>query len=299
MIQIRRRSPSTSVSVLYLTYQIAMPDAEPRHILEEIVWQKEVEVAQKRDRTPLSELHKKLPFAPPTRDFLAALKNSKTTPAIIAEVKKASPSKGVIREDFDPVEIARSYQENGASCISVLTDEKFFQGSFDNLAKIRAAVDLPLLCKEFIIYPYQIYLARIHGADAVLLIAAILSDKDLQYFVKIIKSLGMTALIEVHTQEELDRVLTLEGVNLIGINNRNLENFSVSLETTSQLLASRFPQLQAKNILTVSESGIHTPDDLTKVVSAGAGAVLIGESLVKQPDPGAALASLIGAHPGS
>ncbi|MGL5065073.1 MAG: indole-3-glycerol phosphate synthase TrpC, partial [Microcoleus sp.] len=140
MIQIRRRPPSTPVSVLYLTYQIAMPDAEPRHILEEIVWQKEVEVAQKRDRTPLSELHKKIPFAPPTRDFLAALKNSKTTPAVIAEVKKASPSKGVIREDFDPVEIARSYQENGASCISVLTDEKFFQGSFDNLSKIRAAV---------------------------------------------------------------------------------------------------------------------------------------------------------------
>jgi indole-3-glycerol phosphate synthase len=297
MIQIRRRSPSTPVSVLYLTYQIAVPDAEPQHILEEIVWQKETEIAQKRDRTPLSELHKKLPFAPPTRDFLAALKNSETTPAIIAEVKKASPSKGVIREDFDPVEIARSYQQNGASCISVLTDEKFFQGSFENLSNIRNAVEIPLLCKEFIIYPYQIYLARIHGADAVLLIAAILSDKDLQYFVKIVKSLGMTALIEVHTLEELDRVLTLEGVNLIGINNRNLENFSISLETTSQLLASRLPQLQAKNILTVSESGIHTPEDLTKVVSAGATAVLIGESLVKQPDPGTALTSLIGTQP--
>ncbi len=178
MIQIRRRPPSTSVSVLYLSYEIAIPDSKPRHILEEIVWQKEVEVAQKRDRTPLAELHKKLPFAPKIRDFLAALKNGKTQTAIIAEVKKASPSKGVIREDFDPVAIAKSYQENGATCISVLTDEKFFQGSFDNLAKIRAAVDLPLLCKEFIIYPYQIYLARIHGADAVLLIAAILSDKD-------------------------------------------------------------------------------------------------------------------------
>jgi indole-3-glycerol phosphate synthase len=292
MLQIRRRPPSTPVSVLYLSYQIAVPDAEPRHILEEIVWEKEAEVAQKRDRTPLSELHKKLPFAPPTRDFLAALKNGKTKPAIIAEVKKASPSKGVIREDFDPVEIARSYQQNGASCISVLTDEKFFQGSFENLSNIRSAVDLPLLCKEFIIYPYQIYLARIHGADAVLLIAAILSDKDLQYFVKIVKTLGMTALIEVHTQEELDRVLTLEGVNLIGINNRNLENFSVSLETTSQLLAERLPQIQAKGILTVSESGLHTPADLAKVASAGAEAVLIGESLVKQPDPGKALASI-------
>jgi indole-3-glycerol phosphate synthase len=297
MLQIRRRPPSTSVSVLYLSYKIAVPDAEPRHILEEIVWQKEVEVAQKRDRTPLAELHKRLPFAPPIRDFLGALKNGKTTPAIIAEVKKASPSKGVIREDFDPVAIAIAYQENGASCISVLTDEKFFQGSFDNLSKIRAAVDLPLLCKEFVIYPYQIYLARIHGADAVLLIAAILSDKDLQYFVKIVKTLGMTALIEVHTQEELDRVLTLEGVNLIGINNRNLEDFSVSLETTSQLLASRQTAIQAKNILTVSESGIHTSDDLTQVAKAGVQAVLIGESLVKQPDPGAALAALTKTHP--
>jgi indole-3-glycerol phosphate synthase len=296
MLQIRRRPPSTSVSVLYLSYEIAVPDSKPRHILEEIVWQKEVEVAQKRDRTPLAELHKRLPFAPPVRDFLGALKNGKTAPAIIAEVKKASPSKGVIREDFDPVEIAKSYQENGATCISVLTDEKFFQGSFDNLSKIRAAVDLPLLCKEFIIYPYQIYLARISGADAVLLIAAILSDKDLQYYVKIVKTLGMTALIEVHTLEELDRVLTLEGVNLIGINNRNLEDFSVSLETTSQLLASRQTEIQAKSILTVSESGIHTADDLSQVASAGVQAVLIGESLVKQPDPGAALASLAQVH---
>jgi indole-3-glycerol phosphate synthase len=234
----------------------------------------------------------------PSATSSGALKNGKTTPAIIAEVKKASPSKGVIREDFDPVAIALAYQQNGASCISVLTDEKFFQGSFDNLAKIRAAVDLPLLCKEFIIYPYQIYLARIHGADAVLLIAAILSDKDLQYFVKIVKTLGMTALIEVHTLEELDRVLTLQGVNLIGINNRNLEDFSVSLETTGQLLADRQTEIQAKGILIVSESGIHTPDDLTQVASAGAEAVLIGESLVKQPDPGAALASLVEAHPG-
>jgi len=196
------------------------------------------------------------------------------------------------------VAIALAYQQNGASCISVLTDEKFFQGSFDNLAKIRAAVDLPLLCKEFIIYPYQIYLARIHGADAVLLIAAILSDKDLQYFVKIVKTLGMTALIEVHTLEELDRVLTLQGVKLIGINNRNLEDFSVSLETTGQLLADRQTEIQAKGILIVSESGIHTPDDLTQVATAGAEAVLIGESLVKQPDPGVALASLVKAHPG-
>ncbi|HLO50252.1 MAG TPA: indole-3-glycerol phosphate synthase TrpC, partial [Kamptonema sp.] len=216
----------------------------------------------------------------------------KTKPAIIAEVKKASPSKGVIREDFDPAAIALAYQQGGASCISVLTDVKFFQGSFDNLKIVRSTVDLPLLCKDFLIYPYQIYLARIQGADAVLLIASILSDKDLQYFVKIVKALGMTALIEVHTLEELDRVLTIEGVTLVGINNRNLEDFTVTLETTNKLLAERGSQMRDRGILVVSESGLHNREDLTLVANAGAEAVLIGESLVKQPDIAQALAKL-------
>jgi indole-3-glycerol phosphate synthase len=207
-------------------------------------------------------------------------------------VKKAPPSKGVIREDFDPVAIAQSYAANGAACISVLTDRKFFQGSFDYLQQIRAAVDVPLLCKDFLIYPYQIYLARSHGADAVLLIAAILSDKDLQYFLKITHALGMAALIEVHTLAELDRVLALEGVTLVGINNRNLEDFSVDLETTCNLLSDRSQQLQEQGILVVSESGLHTPQDLQRVYQAGVQAVLIGESLVKQPDPGGAIATL-------
>lgn len=188
--------------------------------------------------------------------------------------------------------IALQYQQGGASCISVLTDEKFFQGSFDNLAKIRAAVDLPLLCKEFIIYPYQMYLARILGADAVLLIAAILSDQDIQYFVKIVNALNMAALIEVHTLAELDRVLALDGISLIGINNRNLEDFSVDLQTTCQLLLARAKDLQERNILVVSESGLHTPNDLNVVEQVGASAVLIGESLVKQPDPKLAIANL-------
>ena len=207
----------------------------PNNILEEIVWHKEVEVDQMREKLPLLELQKQVLSAPPTRDFVAALRQGKTNPALIAEVKKASPSKGVFREDFDPVAIALSYQQGGASCLSVLTDVKFFQGSFDNLAKVRAAVDLPLLCKDFIIYPYQMYLARIQGADAVLLIAAILSDQDLQYFIKIANNLNMAALIEVHNLAELDRVLALDGVSLVGINNRNLEDFSVDLQTTCQL----------------------------------------------------------------
>lgn len=291
-MQIRRCHPNPAVAIQELRYQVAVPDAAPRHILEEIVWHKEAEVTQMRERIPLSELQRKIASAPATRDFVGALRQGKTKPALIAEVKKASPSKGVIREDFDPAQIAQSYQQGGATCLSVLTDEKFFQGSFENLALIRKAVDLPLLCKEFIIYPYQIYLARINGADAVLLIAAILSDQDLQYFVKITNALRMTALIEVHTLEELDRVLALEGVSLVGINNRNLQDFSVNLQTTCQILAERKATIQDRGILMVSESGLHTPSDLSLVAQAGADAVLIGESLVKQSDPSVAIASL-------
>lgn len=292
-MEIRRRPPNAPVSVLSLTYKVNMPDAEPRNILEEIVWNKETEIAQKRERTPLSELQKQLKDLPPTRDFVTALQQAKKQPAIIAEVKKASPSKGVIREDFDPVSIAQSYEKGGASCLSVLTDEKFFQGSFENLVNIRKTVEIPLLCKEFIIHGYQIYLARISGADAVLLIAAILSDKDLQYFVKIARGIGLTPLIEVHTLAELDRVLSLQDITLIGINNRNLQDFSVDLQTTCQLMIARKQEIATRNILVVSESGLYTPADLNLVAEAGAGAVLIGESLVKQPDPGIALSQLI------
>lgn len=291
-MQIRRRPPNSAVEVENLRYTVRVPDGDPQHILEEIVWHKEKEVDRLRERLPLPELRKQVKDLPSPYDFLAALKQGKTQPALIAEVKKASPSKGVIREDFDPVEIALAYQQGGASCLSVLTDEKFFQGSFDNLALVRQAVDLPLLCKEFIIYPYQIYLARSKGADAVLLIAAILNDKDLQYFVKIINALGMVALVEVHTLTELDRVLAIEGIRLVGINNRNLENFSVDLQTTCQLLEARREQLQRRDILVVSESGLHAPADLNLVKNAGADAVLIGESLVKQPDPKEAIAAL-------
>lgn len=294
-MHIRRRPPNPPVDVKSLRYQVAVPDAAPRHILEEIVWHKEVEIEQRRERLPLLELRQQVAAAPPPLDFVGALRQGKTQPALIAEVKKASPSKGVIRADFDPIAIAQSYQQGGATCISVLTDEKFFQGSFDYLKQVRGAVNIPLLCKDFIIYPYQIYLARAHGADAVLLIAAILSDVDLQYFLKIANSLGIAALIEVHTQDELDRVLDLQGIALIGINNRNLEDFSVDLQTTVQLLQARGDRLSQQDIVLVSESGLHTPDDLRQVYEAGANAVLIGESLVKQPDPATAIAALFDA----
>ena len=291
-MQIRRRPPNPDIAVFSLRYQIADADAKPSNILEEIIWYKEAEIDQMREKQSLQDLQRQLVNAPPSKDFLAALRQGKTKPTLIAEVKKASPSKGVIREDFDPVQIALEYQKGGASCLSVLTDKKFFQGSFENLAKVRAAVDLPLLCKEFVIYPYQMYLARLRGADAVLLIAAVLSDQDLQYFVKIANAIKLTPLIEVHTIAELDRVLSIDGVSLIGINNRNLEDFSVDLQTTCKLLKARNQQLIDRNILVVSESGLHTPSDLKLVADNGASAVLIGESLVKQPEPAVAIANL-------
>jgi indole-3-glycerol phosphate synthase len=293
-MQIRRRNPNPQVNTGEVVYQTKIPNSQPNNILEEIVWYKEVEVERMRDRLPLQKLREQVKDVAPPKDFLAALRNSKTNPALIAEVKKASPSKGVIRADFNPVAIAKAYERGGASCLSVLTDEKFFQGSFDNLSLVRQEVNLPLLCKEFIIYPYQIFFARAKGADAVLLIAAVLPDKDLNYFVKITKALGMTPLIEVHTLQELDRVLAIEGVELIGINNRNLEDFSVNLQTTSDILSARQEILQERNILIVSESGLHTAADLNTVKEAGAKAVLIGESLVKQDDVEQAVVDLLG-----
>jgi indole-3-glycerol phosphate synthase len=291
-MQIRRRNPNPKVNSGEVEYRSKIPNTEPNNILEEIIWHKEVEVEGMRDRLPLLKLQQQVQKVAPPRDFLAALGNGKTNPALIAEVKKASPSKGVIKADFNPVAIAQAYEAGGASCLSVLTDSKFFQGSFDYLSLIRAEVDLPLLCKEFIIYPYQIYYARAQGADAVLLIAAVLENKDLNYFVKITTALGMTPLIEVHTLEELDRVLEIPGVELIGINNRNLEDFTVSLQTTTDILAARTEILAQRNILIVSESGLHNTADLNTVKAAGAKAVLIGESLVKQDDLVKAIANL-------
>lgn len=282
-MKIRRQQPSPPIAIDNLCYQVISPENEPRNILEKIVWHKEKEVDKMRERLSLLDLRKKVAELPSSPlNFLSALINSEQKPALIAEVKKASPSKGIIKENFDAITIAKSYEKGGANCLSVLTDEEFFQGSFENLAKVRSAVKIPLLCKEFIIYPYQIYLARLNGADAVLLIATILKDADLRYFLKIIHSLGMTALIEVHTLEELDRVLSIDEVKLIGINNRNLEDFSVSLDTTKNILSARKETILHRQITIISESGLHNKNDLDFVMNAGANAVLIGESLIKQ-----------------
>jgi indole-3-glycerol phosphate synthase len=283
-MQIRRRPPNPAIAVEALSYKIKADDAEPRNILEKIVWHKDKEIDKMRETLPLVDLRKQLKDISAPLNFLEALRHGKTFPALIAEVKKASPSKGVFREQFNPVEIAKAYEAAGASCLSVLTDVAFCQGSFEYLRQIRQAVQIPLLCKDFVLAPYQIYLARSRGADAVLLIAAILSDQDLTYFLKIVKSVEMTAIVEVHTLAELDRVLALPGVELVGINNRNLEDFSVSLEITCDLIAQRQEVILEKEILIVSESGLHTSADLQTVATAGAKAVLIGESLIKE-DP--------------
>ena len=264
--------------------KITSQPAKPRHILEEIVLHKQQEVALMYEQFAFSDLKNQVSSAPQVRDFLAAIRQNPHKPSIIAEVKKASPSKGIIRKNFEPLEIALAYERGGASCISVLTDAKFFQGSFENLQVIRNRVNIPLLCKEFIIDPYQIYLARVKGADAILLIAAILNDETIKDFHEIAQSLGMTVLVEVHTLTEMDRVLAIPGIKLLGINNRNLEDFSVDLATTAELRSQRRDILNKLDISVVSESGLYTSSDLAFVLEAGAEAVLIGESLVKQDD---------------
>jgi indole-3-glycerol phosphate synthase len=293
-MEIRRRPPNPSVKVAHLEYGIRHPDEEPRHILEKIVWEKDREIATSRERVSLDQLKRQVAELPLPRDFVAALRASCRKPAVIAEVKKASPSQGVIREDFDPVAIARGYAAGGASCLSVLTDKTFFQGGFEVLVAVREAVDLPLLCKEFILSPYQLYQARAAGADAALLIAAILDDADLGYLLKVARSLGLAALVEVHDAQEMERVLRLEGVPMIGINNRDLSTFHTDLATTERLTAVYGPQIAARKTLLVSESGLFNRDDLDRVQSAGADAVLVGEALMRQADVSAALEVLIG-----
>jgi indole-3-glycerol phosphate synthase len=277
--------------------KIATQPSKSSHILQDICSHKLQEVKFLKEQLPLADLQHQVSTAAPPRDFLAALRQNTTKPSLIAEVKKASPSKGVIRSNFDAVEIAQAYEQGGASCLSVLTDEKFFQGSFQNLRSIRKNTAIPLLCKEFIIDPYQIYLARVNGADAVLLIAALLDDRTLVDFIQTARHLGMNALVEVHTLAELDRVLALPNVQLIGINNRNLQNFSVDLKTTQDLLSKRQDRFKELNITVVSESGLHTSADLAFVAKAGAHAVLVGESLVKQTDLKQAVFNLLNSNP--
>ncbi|MFL0738521.1 MAG: indole-3-glycerol phosphate synthase TrpC, partial [Prochlorococcus sp.] len=272
-MEIRRRPPNPSVKVAHLEYAIPHADAEPLHILEKIVWEKDREVETARQRVSLETLKSQIAELPAPRDFLAALRDASSSPAVIAEVKKASPSKGVIRADFDPVAIASAYAKGGASCLSVLTDKTFFQGGFDVLVEVRQAVELPLLCKDFILTPYQLYQARAAGADAALLIVAILTDQDLSYLAKVAASLGLTVLVEVHDAEELDRVLNIGEFPLIGVNNRDLTTFETDLGTT-EVLAKQFAQrLQHQGALLVSESGLLNRADLNRVEQAGAKAV--------------------------
>jgi indole-3-glycerol phosphate synthase len=288
--------------VAHLEYAVPHADEAPRHILEEIVWAKDREVASARERVTLQQLAKQVAELPSCRDFVAALRASCRKPAVIAEVKKASPSKGVIREDFDPVAIAQGYAAGGASCLSVLTDKQFFQGGFEVLVDVRQAVELPLLCKDFILSPYQLYQARAAGADAALLIAAILEDQDISYLHKAARSLGLAVLIEVHDGAELARVLALPlwqqggagSHTLIGINNRDLSTFAVDLATTEALSAQFAEPIRERGALLVSESGLFTRDDLDRVQSAGADAVLVGESLMRKDDVTSALETLIG-----
>ncbi|XP_014502636.1 indole-3-glycerol phosphate synthase, chloroplastic isoform X2 [Vigna radiata var. radiata] len=300
-IRIRRRPPSGPPLHYVGPFQFRLQNEgnTPRNILEEIVWNKDKEVSQLKERKPLSVLKKALENAPPARDFIGALRaaNERTgLPGLIAEVKKASPSRGILRENFDPVEIAKSYEKGGAACLSVLTDEKYFKGSFENLEAIRkAGVKCPLLCKEFIVDAWQLYYARTKGADAVLLIAAVLPDLDIKYMIKICKILGLTALVEVHDEREFDRVLAIEGIELIGINNRNLETFELDISITKKLLeGERGKIIRERDIIMVGESGLFTPEDIAYVQEAGVRAILVGESIVKQSDPGKGISNLFG-----
>ena len=292
-MEIRRRPPNPKVRVAHLEYAVPHDEEEPKNILEKIVWAKDREVDAARERVPLQTLKRQIEDLPPTRDFLAALREAHVQPAVIAEVKKASPSKGVIRGDFDPVAIAKAYAAGGARCLSVLTDKTFFQGGFDVLIEVRQAVDLPLLCKEFVLSPYQLFQARAAGADAVLLIAAILTDQDLQYLKKAAAALGLDVLVEVHDAAELERVLNLGDFPLIGINNRDLTSFETDLATTEQLMERFGDRLQDQGALLVSESGLFDRSDLDRVKAAGADAVLVGEALMRQQDVQSALSNLI------
>ena len=283
-MEIRRKPPNPKIRVENLEYAIPHDDSAPRNILEEIVWYKDREINNFKNSLPLEEYIKNIDKLSPTKAFSVALSTSVNKPAIIAEIKKASPSKGVIREKFNPEEIALIYEKSGASCISVLTDEKFFQGSFDILSKVRAATNLPLLCKDFIISAYQIYKARFSGADAILLIAAILEDYDLIYLKKIADKLNMDVLVEIHNNEELERILTLNCFNLIGINNRDLKNFKTNLNNTVDIMQNLTHKKVngVNNEIFISESGIKCYEDLKLVESIGIRGVLVGEILMKE-----------------
>lgn len=259
-------------------------------ILKKIIAVKRQEVAEAISRKPLSAMRQDAESRVNTRDFVGALraKIAAGKPAVIAEIKKASPSKGVLRADFIPADIAQSYAEFGAACLSVLTDQPFFQGSIDYLKQARASCSLPVLRKDFIIDAYQVYESRVMGADCILLIAACLDDAQLKTLEALAMSLDMAVLVEVHDEAELARALKLK-TPLIGINNRNLNTFEVSLHVTLSLMG----QVPAERLL-VTESGVMNPQDVKRLRDAKINAFLVGEAFMRADEPGEALAELFG-----
>jgi indole-3-glycerol phosphate synthase len=257
-------------------------------ILDKIVAVKHQEVAAALARKPLAAMRTDAESRVLTRDFVGALraKIAAGLPAVIAEVKKASPSKGILRPDFIPADIAQSYAEHGAACLSVLTDQQFFQGSIDYLKQARASCDLPVLRKDFMVDAYQVYEARAMGADCILLIAACLDDAQMKSMEALAMSLDMAVLVEVHDRAELERALQLK-TPLLGINNRNLKTFAVSLDATLGMLK----DVPADRLL-VTESGISTAADVQRMRAAGVHAFLVGEAFMRADDPGQALAQL-------
>jgi indole-3-glycerol phosphate synthase len=259
-------------------------------ILERILARKREELEAARAAVPLAQMQARAASAPPPRDFAGAIraKIAAGRPAVIAEIKRASPSKGLLRADFDPAAIAASYAAGGAACLSVLTDRDFFQGAHEHLARARAACALPVLRKDFITEPYQVFEARALGADCILLIAAALARQDMQGLEQAASSLGMAVLVEVHDAAELDAALALQ-TPLIGVNNRNLRSFETTLQTTLGLL----PKIPGGRIV-VAESGILRPEDVALLAGSGVGAFLVGEAFMRAADPGAALRGLFG-----
>lgn len=257
-------------------------------ILKTIVERKWQEVAERKQTVSLDEMQQRALAQPACRGFVNAIETKRNNgeAAVIAEIKKASPSKGVIREDFIPAEIATSYEKGGAACLSVLTDVDFFQGADEYLQQARNAVRLPVIRKDFIVDPYQVYEARAIGADCILLIAACLDDQQLSSLNDLAQELGLDVLVEVHDRVELDRALTLPN-RLIGINNRNLNTFEVHLETTFSLL-----ELIPDDRIVVTESGIHTSDDVAAMRGHNVDTFLVGEAFMREPEPGRRLMEL-------
>lgn len=258
--------------------------------LQTIVDYKKSFVAQAKSSCPLKDLEHRLGDSAPPRAFDRALLRDPSEPIrVIAELKKSSPSKGVIRHDFRPIDHAKSYEQHGAAALSVLTDEKFFQGSLAILSSIKEAVSVPVLRKDFVIDEYQILETRVAGADALLLIAAILTRAQMQEYLEMTHSLGMHAVIEVHSFKDLEHALDCRP-RIIGINNRNLDSFEVDLHQTERIL-----RQMPKGYVTISESGISTPDDVRYCADLGVNAILVGEALMREPEPGEALARLMNA----